>query len=90
MRAIAGAYYILVNTFIGLALGPYTMGILSDTFAAGGMDAADSLRSAIACSLLIFPVTLIFLSLAWRHLPGDESSRLDRARRLGEKIDEVA
>jgi MFS family permease len=90
MRAMAGAYYILVNTFIGLALGPYTMGILSDAFAAGGMDAADSLRSAIACSLLIFPVTLIFLSLAWRHLPGDESSRLDRARRLGEKIDEVA
>jgi MFS family permease len=89
MRAIAGAYYILVNTFIGLALGPYVMGQLSDAFAAGGMDAAESLRSAIACSLLIFLVTLIFLSLAWRHLPRDERSRLDRARSLGEEISQL-
>jgi MFS family permease len=88
MRAIAGAYYILINTFIGLALGPYVMGQLSDAFAAGGMDPAESLRSAIACSLLIFVVTLVFLGLAWRHLPRDESSRLDRARSLGEEIAE--
>lgn len=32
MRAVAGAYYILMNTFIGLALGPYVMGQLSDMF----------------------------------------------------------
>ena len=45
MRAVAGAYYILVNTFIGLALGPYFMGQLSDGFRAGEVEqAADSHR----------------------------------------------
>jgi len=84
MRAIAGAYYILLNTMIGLAMGPYVMGKLSDMFALGGMDSAESLRTAIACSLLMFLVTLIFLTLAWRHLPRDEQSRLARASALGE------
>jgi hypothetical protein len=69
---------------IGLAMGPYVMGQLSDMFAAGGMDSAESLRTAIACCLSIFAVALVFLTLAWRHLPIDERTRLDRARALGE------
>ena len=36
MRAVAGAYYILINTMLGLALGPYVMGQLSDSFASTG------------------------------------------------------
>ena len=47
MRAVAGAYYILVNTFIGLALGPYFMGQLSDSFMSSGMDESSALQSAI-------------------------------------------
>ena len=90
MRAVAGAYYILVNTFIGLALGPYMMGQISDGFAATGMDPASALRSAIAVSMLIFALTLVFLTLAWRHLPRDEASRISRARALGETIEEAA
>jgi MFS family permease len=89
MRAVAGAYYILVNTFIGLAVGPYTMGQLSDLFVADGMDPAQSLRLAIACALSIFVITLICLTLAWRHLGKDEASRLDRARALGEDVTEA-
>jgi hypothetical protein len=89
MRAVAGAYYILINTFIGLALGPYVMGQLSDGFAATGMDEAQSLQSAIAVSMLIFALTLTFLTLAWKHLPKDESSRLARARSLGETVTEI-
>ena len=89
MRAVAGAYYILVNTMIGLALGPYVMGQLSDSFAATGMDPASSLRTAIACSMLIFILTLVFLTLAWRNLPKDEASRLGRARALGETVEQV-
>ena len=88
MRAVAGAYYILVNTMIGLAMGPFVMGQLSDVFAAGGMDSAEALRMAIACSLLMFAVTLVFLTLAWRNLPKDEASRIDRARALGEEVQE--
>ena len=86
MRAVAGAYYILVNTFIGLALGPYVMGQLSDMFHAGGMTDADSLRTAIALSLLTFIPTLFFLIMAQRHLPRDEASRLQRAAALGEPV----
>jgi len=53
------------------------------------MDPASSLRTAIACSMLIFILTLVFLTLAWRNLPKDEASRLDRARALGETVEQV-
>jgi len=86
MRAVAGAYYILINTMIGLALGPYVMGQVSDLFATGGMNSADALRSAIAVSLLIFVASFVFLTLAWRHLPREEHSRIERARAAGEVI----
>jgi len=87
MRAVAGAYYILVNTFIGLALGPYAIGQLSDMLHHNGMSEAEALRSAIALSMLIFIPALFFLYLAQKHLPSDESSRLDRARSLGESVE---
>ncbi len=86
MRAVAGAYYLLTNTFIGLALGPYTMGQISDLLVSNGMEQAESLRTAMAGSLLIFVVTLVFLTLAWRHLPKEEASRLERAKALGEDL----
>ena len=86
MRAIAGAYYILINTMIGLALGPYFMGQLSDMYGATGMNSAESLQTAIATALLIFGVTFVFLTLAWRNLPKDEATRLDRARAHGEEV----
>ena len=87
MRAVAGAFFILLNTFLGLALGPYTIGEISDFFFARGMSDADSLRLAIALSMLTFVPALIFLVLAQKHLPGDEATRLQRARELGEKTD---
>lgn len=86
MRAVAGAYFILMNTFIGLALGPYVMGQLSDVFQAGGMGEADALRQAIAVSLLTFIPALFFLVLAQRHLPAEEANRLERARAQGEAV----
>ncbi|HJP49966.1 MAG TPA: MFS transporter [Pseudomonadales bacterium] len=87
MRAVAGAYYILVNTFLGLALGPYCMGLISDAFHAGGMNDAESLRTAIAVSMLTFVPALIFMYLGQKHLPHDEATRLERARALGESIE---
>ena len=86
MRAVAGAYYLLINTMIGLAMGPYFMGQLSDMYAATGMDSAPALQTAIASALLIFVPTLILLTLAWRYLPADVASRLERARSRGEEI----
>lgn len=86
MRATAGAYFILLNTFLGLALGPYFMGELSDFFGSGGMNSADSLRWAIGVSMVTFIPAVVFVYLAQKHLPKDEASRLDRARALGEDV----
>ena len=87
MRAVAGAYYILVNTFIGLALGPYFMGKISDLlYNTGDYSSAEALQYALSFSMLIFILSLLFLSLARRHLPKDEESRLSRARAMNEDV----
>lgn len=86
MRATAGAYYILVNTFIGLAMGPYFIGKLSDVFLSTGMNSADALRTAIAVSLVVLGPAFLCLYIARRHLPGEEASRLDRAKAAGEPV----
>jgi MFS family permease len=86
LRAVASAFYLLLITFIGLALGPYTMGKLSDVFARGGMDPGLALRDAMSIGLVMFGVSAAALWLASRFLPGDEASRLERARAAGEPI----
>ncbi len=86
MRAVASAFYLLMNTLIGLALGPYFIGQLSDLFAEAGRDGADALRLAMLSALGIFVLTIAFVLLAMRYLPRDEASRLERAGALGEEI----
>ena len=86
MRAVASAYYILVNTMIGLAMGPYFIGQLSDVYAADGMNSAESLQLAMTSAMGIFVITFVLLTLAWRYLPKDEATRLDRAKAFGERV----
>ncbi len=86
MRAIASAFYILTVTFLGLALGPYCIGTLSDSLTRSGMTPGDALRTAMLAGLAVFPVTLACLWYASRHLAAEESSRLDRARAAGERV----
>ena len=86
MRAMASAFYILMITFIGLALGPFTIGQLSDWFVAGGMSSAEALRLAMLWGLSSLVVTFVLLLLALRYLDADERSRLDRARAAGEPV----
>jgi MFS family permease len=86
MRAMASAFYLLMVTFIGLALGPFTIGQLSDFFARSGMSSADALRQGMLCGLAALGVALVFLTLALRYLESDELSRLDRARAAGEAV----
>jgi MFS family permease len=76
MRAIASASYLLVLTFVGLALGPYTVGRLSVAF--------DSLRAGMIAALAVNALAVLFLVLACRHLKADEDSRQERARAAGE------
>lgn len=86
MRATAGAWFLLMNTIIGLALGPYAIGRLSDMFIAGGADSGAALAQAIGWGQCMFVVTAVLLALAMRYLPADEASRLNRARALGESF----
>jgi MFS family permease len=78
MRATASAFYLLVITFVGLALGPYVVGQLSDTLG--------SLRAGMLWAVGANGIAMILLLLAARHLEREESSRLERAREAGEPV----
>ena len=76
MRAMASAAFLLVNTLIGLAMGPYTIGRLSM--------ATGDLRLALSFSLVAYVVSLGFFHLAGRTLGRDEETQIERARAAGE------
>jgi MFS family permease len=78
MRAVASAAYLLVVTFIGLALGPYMIGKLSVV--------TGSLQSGMMVGLCANVVALVCLLLAARHLESDEASMRRRAGAAGESI----
>jgi MFS family permease len=63
MRATSSAFYLLGNTFIGFALGPFTVGRLSDALGSSGYSRADALRYALILSMLFWTVSIAFL---WR------------------------
>lgn len=86
MRAVASAYYLLMNTFVGLALGPYLIGQVSDVFVGGGAGAGAALRQAMQWGFGMLLVSMAFLLAALRYLKTEEASRLDRARALGEPV----
>ena len=84
MRATASAFYLAMGTFLGLAMGPFTIGYLSDTFQAGGSNPADSLGLSLKIALLIYIVVAIFTFLLFRHYRHDIDSREQRALDAGE------
>jgi MFS family permease len=84
MRASATALYLAMITFIGLAMGPYLIGYMSDGFRAGGMESAEALRRSLQFGLLVFIVVIVFSLLMKRHLLADLNSRQERAAAAGE------
>jgi MFS family permease len=86
MRAIASAFYIMMVTFIGLALGPYTIGQISDALTAQGVSSADALTTGMLWGISAYLVALVMLVLGVMNIEEDEGSRLERAGILGEDI----
>jgi MFS family permease len=86
MRALASAYYILMITFIGLALGPYLIGQVSDMYINQGLSDGDALRRAMLWSCIMLGVSMFFLLGALKYLAAEEGNRLQRAKELGEAI----
>ena len=77
MRAVASAAYLLSITFVGLALGPYTIGRVS---------VATDLRVGMLVGLSVNVVALAAALMALRTLAWDESTLLDRACAAGEHV----
>jgi MFS family permease len=86
MRGAASAFYILMMTFVGLALGPFLMGWTSDRLARGGLEASEALRSAMTLGLLAYGLAVVFLWLASRSVEDEENARIERAKAAGEPI----
>ena len=86
MRAIVSAFYLLMITFVGLALGPYVIGRISDHLASTGYTAGDALRYAQLFGMSSLVISVLFIVIAMRYLASDRASVLQRARSAGEPV----
>lgn len=78
MRGAATATYFLGTTIIGLGLGPFTVGLLSELLG--------DLGTAAIAIVGVLPLSAFLLFLVYRKLPLAEASRVERARAAGEPI----
>jgi MFS family permease len=88
MRAAASAFYLLMVTFIGLALGPWTIGRLSDALTAAGADRGEALAAGMRLGLLALGVGVACLLVAARHIERDERKLRESAARSEAKPSE--
>lgn len=79
MRGVATATFFLATTLVGLALGPYTAGLVS---AKNG----DDLATGMLATLWAAPVGLVLLIAAIALVPAAAVSVVERARNVGERI----
>ncbi|WP_444739426.1 spinster family MFS transporter [Niveispirillum sp.] len=85
-RATVSAFAYMVNTMIGIALGPYLIGQVSDMLAASGMQSGEALRQAMLTGLAVTVVGVIVVLTVLRHFEEDEENLVDRAKALGESM----
>ncbi len=78
MRGTATAVQFLGINLIGLGLGPYAVGLISD--------ATGDLRFAMLSVLVTIPAAVVLFLFAARHLPDAETTLTARARAAGETI----
>jgi MFS family permease len=78
MRGTATALQFLATNLIGLGLGPYLVGLVSDI--------TGDLRTAMLSVLLLTPIVLLLLQYAARRLPEAEATLAKRAAAVGELI----
>ena len=78
MRGTATATFFLSTTLIGLALGPFLAGQVSTV--------TGSLGTGMLATLVVVPLGLAALALAWSRVPDAERTLVERARAAGEPI----
>lgn len=85
IRATAQSFLQMAQTLLGLALGPYIYGLLSEGYGAAGYSNADRLQLGIATGLVAtVPLLIGLLIKASWHLEEEENTVDERARRAGE------
>ena len=78
MRGVATATFFLGTTFIGLALGPYLAGRVSQ--------ATGDLGTGVLSLLAVAPISIGAILILYRILPRAEATVVERARAAGEPI----
>jgi MFS family permease len=78
MRGTATATFFLATTLVGLALGPYLAGYVSAT--------TKDLGTGVKSVLLIVPIGILLLAVAYRLVPRAAATAVERARAAGEAI----
>lgn len=72
MRGTATAAFFLATTLVGLAIGPYMVGQISEL--------TDNMRYGVLSLILVAPISLVLLIYAYRALPEAEATMEERAR----------
>ena len=79
MRGMTSSIYIIVSTLLGLGMGPYFVGIVSDKN--GG-----NLAGAITSLNVVGPVIVVILLFVLTRINRDEATVVERARAGGEPV----
>ena len=80
MRGTATAAFFLGTTLLGLAFGPYIVGLISDlTGTVVGGKLVGDLRTGILSMVGVAPIALGFVIYAYRTVPAAEASLIERA-----------
>ncbi len=78
MRGTATAVFFLGTTILGLGLGPYVVGLVSDV--------TGNLRMALMGTIAVLPIILGCIIMAMRNVPGLEKTLASRAAAAGEPV----
>jgi MFS family permease len=79
MRGTVSAIYLMMMTFIGLAMGPFVMGQISTAYAMSGVAVGPALRSGVAWGYLMLGVAAILIVVACFTIQRDKRNRLAAA-----------
>ena len=75
---------------VGLAVGPYAVGEMSDVLTAAGQVPGEALRTSLLASVALLVIPAVFLVLLRGRLVPEENNRLERARAAGEPVEKEA
>jgi MFS family permease len=79
MRGITSSIYLFAMTIIGLGIGPYAVGLVSDA-------THGDLATAILSVNWVAPPIVVMLVILALRVNRDQASLLDRTRAAGEKV----